>query len=473
MARACNALFALVVGCSAVHGLAAATQSCSSPGDHCHGKTRSLLQTTKREGSKSELELLDTEGGLKVLDMIHDFEERALNRARSGGKPTATEQTGLQWAYDLIENTTIPNLRKGSKDVQVDIDEAIEMVAYCNAQAKSSLAETKIQKDTQEQAKLTSDECGDAKTVLEQKNQTAFNDLEAYVSGLSSNPPGCALPSASSEDTFFKATLEWFERENRSFWAHKSTYVTAKADLTQKLADCQSAQAAYEESYCLWHQAESSAVSNYESCYANHSEAFKSMRSAVMDDVDTMKKEFVAAKRVQCYISVLLVETDQKAKALFEKCQHEDYDTSEFNVTGLDSLPDKIDTSEHEANLATKTGLPPPFCTLVTSSSTNTTTSNECEYEKFDGTCVNLCGEEMWRQGGMWFPHEHGGERSTDKSVFEEKCCNDPDCVAFGEHYEFDRLYLKSSNSLQCSKGYGVSGGSSGPTEWCYKKKVV
>lgn len=111
-------------------------------------------------------------------------------------------------------------------------------------------------------------------------------------------------------------------------------------------------------------------------------------------------------------------------------------------------------------------------------------------YTHTKGWCVDLCCEnpspsmsECVQTMDWWSQPETGYNMPGRTPVTIEKsysaysawCDANPDCLAFGSHYNFDRVYLKSiletnGEIAACTLGVGVKGGNNAGLNECYVK---
>ncbi|CAK0816240.1 unnamed protein product [Prorocentrum cordatum] len=92
-------------------------------------------------------------------------------------------------------------------------------------------------------------------------------------------------------------------------------------------------------------------------------------------------------------------------------------------------------------------------------------------YVKSPGYCLDLCGTDLMD----WWTLSSDTPRTY--AAYAAACDANDDCIGFGDHYDFDRYYLKSRLAMNtavanCNLGVGISTGNYAIINNCYKKVV-
>lgn len=111
--------------------------------------------------------------------------------------------------------------------------------------------------------------------------------------------------------------------------------------------------------------------------------------------------------------------------------------------------------------------------------------SGQVTYTESVGYCADLCCDSPETQKAAmpdctqtmdwWSSGPDGVEDTYD--AYAAWCTANDDCLGFGHHYTFDRVYLKSkletnSDIAQCEEGVGLSAGNNEPINKCFVKNV-
>ena len=114
-------------------------------------------------------------------------------------------------------------------------------------------------------------------------------------------------------------------------------YTSANQTHADKIVECNTLQGQYEQSFCSYRTDLLHVCGELDRCFAHVEALYTATSELILQSNETRFRSFLVAKKVACYIDVLL--RNLTIAAIYE-CDEKQYDTSELNFT-FQSLPAK------------------------------------------------------------------------------------------------------------------------------------
>eukprot|EP00930_Biecheleria_cincta_P087151 TRINITY_DN763_c1_g1_i2.p1 TRINITY_DN763_c1_g1~~TRINITY_DN763_c1_g1_i2.p1 ORF type:complete len:431 (+),score=71.98 TRINITY_DN763_c1_g1_i2:624-1916(+) len=168
--------------------------------------------------------------------------------------------------------------------------------------------------------------------------------LKSFMANLHQlQKPLSLAPTAA--DSYFAAGLQWFKEKQALYAAKKSAYTTAKEEHDNKTDTCNAAQTSYESDYCQWVGQGTAATKSYTRCWKQGGgDDWEHTRAAVLDSAEQRKHEYVAVKKIHCFLSSILVRFSKAGKVTKQNisaCKALAPDTSIFDLVNTNAPPKK------------------------------------------------------------------------------------------------------------------------------------
>jgi len=310
-------------------------------GASCRYRGNVLLQGQRTVTRQFAIEGKEASGkaasrGTSVLQGMEDDLLRLATRIVEGKEDVANrtsgaseEMKGVQSEMDVI----LTNVVDESREDQDEVDRARDAIVACgnsttelhtkkggiNALSKSVAADRS--------AHAT---CRKSEQSLKAEMTTKCDALRGYRKGL--QVPGCALgPGAALDLDCVRNLASWAVSANAT-WTHmKALCDDATRRHTGKRRHCHRLQGKLESAFCGYEAALTSACNNQVTCRRTALAARSRAHAAVMIAEKATKSEFVAAKKIRCFISVIHGKQSEQA-ALMNKCINDVHDTSHLNL---------------------------------------------------------------------------------------------------------------------------------------------
>jgi len=193
------------------------------------------------------------------------------------------------------------------------------------------------------------------RSLLDVKNDVceACGELDAFLSGLSTNRPNCepALVAraqdpkcTTSDEPLIETDLDqWFNNlitfadSNLKKWQDlKAACDKFRKEYVDQDAHCDEEQEQYEQSFCAYRQGLHSTCAEYQGCHILTEEQFRALISDVLYAADSRKIDWKAIHKIACYIKVLISDgTNQERTWALENCESGNLNTLATILTGF------------------------------------------------------------------------------------------------------------------------------------------
>eukprot|EP00931_Biecheleriopsis_adriatica_P084461 TRINITY_DN582_c0_g1_i6.p1 TRINITY_DN582_c0_g1~~TRINITY_DN582_c0_g1_i6.p1 ORF type:complete len:336 (+),score=95.91 TRINITY_DN582_c0_g1_i6:97-1104(+) len=319
--------------CITLLPLVAIASTCQT--EHCpEGSTggRALLQLAGRKLSTVESHLEQVEAMVK--DVIK--KDRPLTEA---------EKSSMELMKSTLEDISLPSIEKGHEDDQKIMDLARGSLEACNSRLENNTQEAATLKEDQ-MAKKPDGACRQEQGGMAEQNMSNWGDLLNYVQGIhiQARPDGVLVL-----DDWFADGVNVFKAAAEIYPVKEKKYLDGQNAWSTKKGACDDEEKTFEDAYCTWEQNASKAVSDYEECFEEKSKTFESTRKAVLDSAEGRKAEYVASKKILCFIDVLIEKIGKDSDdltAAVNHCVNLQVDTSKYELknTGMParSSPDLV-----------------------------------------------------------------------------------------------------------------------------------
>merc|ERR1719329_1508690 len=244
-----------------------------------------------------------------------------------------------------LENTSMPAIEKGHQDDQIIIDVTRGAVEACNTRLESDTQEAASLKEAQ-MAEKPDGTCRQEQDGMAEQNKSNWESLSNFVQTIQipTRPDGVL-----TLDDWFENIVDVFKRAVEIYPKKEKQYLDGDGDLSTKKGACDKEDDDYNLSFCTWEHNASKAVSDYNECFDEKSQAFTSTRKLVLDSADERKAEYVASSKILCFIDVLIemIRKDgDELTAAVEHCVNLQVDTSKLELEDTEmparSSPDLV-----------------------------------------------------------------------------------------------------------------------------------
>jgi len=351
---------------SALLPLVVAT-TCPEGSDSCSSSSQALLQSSMShqigmddasEGGLKPLLLMFQQGGArwgrgdgqglkdssKSEHLLGQLETRVGAAALDNKRLSPLEGSLMKALNETIENTTLPALKKGHEDDQKEMNRTVQALANCNDNFATDSKKAASARQMVDALKDTHRQCRGNQSKLKGVRAENMKDLKSFVDNLQQpQKPASLAPTAA--DSYFAAGMKWFKENQATYAQKKVAYTAAKEEHDNKTDICNAAQTRYESGYCQWVGQGSAASKSYTRCWQQGSgNDWKQIRATVLDSAEQRKHEYVAAKKIQCFLSSLLIlfsKAGAVTKQNISACKVLMPDTSIFDLVNTDAPPKK------------------------------------------------------------------------------------------------------------------------------------
>jgi len=303
--------------------------------EHCpEGSTggRALLQLGGRKLSNVESHLEKVEAMVK--DVIK--KDRPLTEA---------EKSSLELMKSTLEDMSLPAIEKGHEDDQKIMDATGGSLEACNSRLEDNTQEAATLKEHQ-MAKKPDGTCRQEQNGMAEQNTSNWGDLSNYVQGIHIQ----ARPdSVLVLDDWFADGVNVFEAAAKIYPEKEKKYLDGQSGWSTKKGACDEEEKSFEDAFCTWERNASKAVSDYDECFDENSKTFETIKKAVLDSAERRKAEYVASKKILCFIDVLIEKIGKDSDELtaaVNHCTNLQVDTSKYEVKNTEmptrSTPDLV-----------------------------------------------------------------------------------------------------------------------------------
>eukprot|EP00930_Biecheleria_cincta_P033369 TRINITY_DN23116_c0_g1_i1.p1 TRINITY_DN23116_c0_g1~~TRINITY_DN23116_c0_g1_i1.p1 ORF type:complete len:724 (+),score=117.26 TRINITY_DN23116_c0_g1_i1:413-2584(+) len=263
--------------------------------------------------------------------------------AAQEGKPLSPLEGSLMRALsETLGNTTLPAVKKGHEDDQREMNRIVQALTDCNSNYAKDSKSAESAKQMVDTKKQEHQYCRGNQSVLKGTRDKKMEDLKSFTDSL--QQPQKPMPvDPAAADSYFAAGLQWFKENQALYTNKKSAYSTAKAEHDRKTETCNAAQTSYETGYCQWIGQGTAASKSYTRCWTQGGgDDWNQTRAMVLDSSGQRKLEYVAVKKIQCFLSSLLVRFKKVGKVVqknIDACKALMPDTSIFDLVNTDAPP--------------------------------------------------------------------------------------------------------------------------------------
>jgi len=315
-------------------------------GDVCPSHGQALIQTQHFSSISNSLL-----GGQDNAALLSEVRTRVEEVVRSGESLSPAEDAVFQTILDLLTNTTIPAIAQGHNDDQSFINGGLKNLQDCGSAFDTDRKGSRgYKEDIVDDNNSTHRTCRILQKVKQGIVERSLNSLKLFWNNLDVPKKGLLSDGA----TFFSNGLAWFASNQATYLTFRKNHTVESANYTQQISTCNLAQSSLESSYCVWHLNAGNAISTYNTCWTNMHLAFVGINDTATDSSLQRSTQFVATKKIQCYLKVLQETDHSKAQQEMQSCQDLSPDLGQFILMNR-SAPDKMITS-NLGNLTLKPG---------------------------------------------------------------------------------------------------------------------
>jgi len=286
-----------------------------------------LVSNLKRGGMSSATSLLQTVKELAMADVQGEFHADPITQQ--------VLQSILDQVNDHVINVTLVNHREDQRE----INRSIAVIQSCTTTMQSAftVANTGVDALNTQQASdnTTHYTCRGQQVGLNSTKVTECDDFTSYANGLEASKPAClcSFPAGPSDEmlTCIQSAATWATTANSTYITKRDECDTAGTDLNDKKTTCDSDQGTFESAFCSYAQALTSTCKAYGTCRATSISSHKTTVSDVEVSEAARKAEYVAAKKVICYVGVFAAAETAKPK-VFEDCNAATHSTTSLDI---------------------------------------------------------------------------------------------------------------------------------------------
>jgi len=320
------------------------TGSCVADGD----EGLSLLQTAAHLTAESDARTLlnhfqawdESPLGPNVVSLLQTVRNLATAAANGESQASDIEQDVLAKIITQMEENVIKVTKINHEEDTREIGRALAVISNCT----STMEGTFTQPGTGINALLaamvsdnnTHDSCREEQKTKNTTNETECTDFETYAQGLVQ--PSCLCPSLPSPKPSpglldcIKETKKWATKAKPTYEGKRDDCHTASGELADQKETCDGDQSAFESAFCGYGQKLTRTCDTYTSCHGEGSESYKVTVADVKVSEAARKSEFVAAKKVICYVGVLKASAATRPSVL-SACDQASYSTDHLDMT--------------------------------------------------------------------------------------------------------------------------------------------
>merc|ERR1719422_1186662 len=170
------------------------------------------------------------------------------------------------------------------------------------------------------------------KITTKETECTAFT---SFVKGLSNSKPQCVCSLAETPSPEVLKCIQeaksWGTSSEPSYIDLRDKCNTATSAVATKEEACNTAQGTFESSFCSYGEKLTDTCQDYEKCHSDKSVEYVDSKKDIKVAETSRKKEFVAAKKVICFVNVLKAKAAEKQRDL-QTCIDKTYSTSHLNM---------------------------------------------------------------------------------------------------------------------------------------------
>merc|ERR1719336_2658950 len=166
--------------------------------------------------------------------------------------------------------------------------------------------------------------------------ETECMAFTSFVKGLSNSKPKCVctLAKTPSQEVLecIQEAKSWGTSSETSYIDLKGKCDTATSAVATKEEACNTDQRTFESSFCSYGEKLTDTCQDYEKCHSDKSTEYSDSNKEIKVAETSRKQEFVAAKKVICFVGVLKAKAADKSKEL-KACIDKTYSTSHLDMS--------------------------------------------------------------------------------------------------------------------------------------------
>jgi len=204
----------------------------------------------------------------------------------------------------------------------------------------------------EEKDNLTS--CKDEQALLKKIMDEKCNAFKSFVKGLlQDSKPNCVcnLPKTPSDTVLncIEQAASWGKSNSAKYIELRDNCDKSTDNHDRKKKICDANQGRFEGAFCSYGQALTTTCLKHDKCRTDTVAKYNETKTNVKVAENSRKQEFVAAKKVICYVGVVRAKDADKTE-LLDTCKAEKYETTQLNIL-YPAVPDRAtcDTSPVDA----------------------------------------------------------------------------------------------------------------------------
>jgi len=290
-------------------------------------------------------------GGQDISGLLSQVRTRVEEVVKNGESLSPAEDAVFQSILDLLINTTLPAIAKGHIDDQSFINVGLKNLQDCGSAFDIAKVNADAYKETTvESANSLHRTCRILQKVKKGIVERSWHRLEFFWNSLKAPEKGALSNGA----TFFSDGLEWFKSNQATYLTKRRNHTVESANYTQQISTCDLAQRSFEQGYCAWHLSTTNDLNAYNTCWRDMHLAFVGIKNTANDSSLQRSTQFVATKKIECYLKVLQEKDRAKAQQALKPCQDLTPDISQFILMNRTAPDEK--TTANLGNLTLKPG---------------------------------------------------------------------------------------------------------------------
>lgn len=285
-----------------------------------------------------------------ILQTVKHMAEKDAKGQQPAG--SITEEV-LEEIIKAMEEKVIQAGEVEHNEDQTEVTASHATIIACNTTREHhfNMPETGVNylKGAKELAKSTLTSCKEEQKSLNETQQTECATFRTFVTGLQTSKPSCvcSLPMEPSDTvlTCIQQAASWGKSSSARYIETRDNCDTSTTNLDRQKNTCDTNQGSFETAFCAYGLMLTTTCQDYGTCYPSAVATYNETTKNVKVAEESRKAEFVAAKKVICYVGVLRAKDADKTK-LLDKCNAENYDTTHLYIS-YPAVPDRAtcDTS--------------------------------------------------------------------------------------------------------------------------------
>jgi len=285
-----------------------------------------------------------------ILQTVKHMAEKDAKGQQPAGNIT---EECLEKIIKAMEENVIEAGKVAHNEDQTEVTGAHTSIIACNNTREEHFnrlgSGVNCLKGAMELGKETLISCKKEQKKLNKTQMTECTAFKTFVTGLQTSKPNCvcSLPRTPSDTvlTCIQQAASWGKSSSARYIETRDKCNTSNANLGRQKKQCDTDQGNFETAYCSYGLMLTTTCQDYDTCHADKVATYNGTTTNVKVAEKSRKAEFVAAKKVICYVGVVRAKDADKTK-LLDKCKAEKYDTTQLDIS-YPATPDRApcDTS--------------------------------------------------------------------------------------------------------------------------------